>query len=292
MAEEVNLLTSLRTDKVSLVHRGANKRRFALKKSEETEMDEKDLALLADVMKSAEFDGEAEVMARIAKAGLDEKAMNAVKGALRLLNGFRENPEVGKLADMLAEKVGYPAPKAKQEMKPEDEPKQKQKPEDEYPEPMAKALEGLPAEQAKAIMKALRDGEDKAAQERIAKAAEEVAIAKREAAEAKATAEKTQAILKAEQDKTRTKELIAKAASDYQHVPGESEKLGVILKSLEDVDPKLRESVESVLKAADEAIKEGGLFVEKGKSGVGAEDSALDTLTKMAEAIQKNAATA
>lgn len=290
MAEEVNLLTSLRTDKVSLVHRGANKRRFALKKSEEN-MDEKDLALLADVMKSAEFDGEADVMAAIAKAGMDEKAMNAVKGALRLLNGFRENPEVAKLADMLAEKVGYPAPKAKQEMKPEDEPKkkQKQKPEDEYPEPMAKALEGLPEEKAKAIMKALRDGEDKAAQERIAKAAEEVAIAKREAAEAKATAEKTQAILKAEQDKARTKELIAKAASDYQHVPGKPEDLGAVLKSLEDVDPKLLESVENVLKAADAAIKEGGLFVEKGKSGVGAEDSALDTLTKMAEAIQKNA---
>jgi len=270
MAEKsINALTNLETLGVSLVRRGANKRKFAITKSEGPIMDEKAIELLTTVLKEASYDGEEKVLEQLKKAQLDEKAMNAVNGAIRILSAFSDNPEIKKLLAGLKAAVGgegYPMPKAAK--------KADDKKPTGYPMPMQKALEGMPDEQRAAfepVMKALWEASEAAATERIQKA-EERAV-------------KTEAILKSERDERLSKEFVAKAATEYSNVPGKSEELGAILKSLHDASPELCSKIEGVLKSAQAILKEGSILVEKGRAGEGnASDDPWSNIEKAAEA--------
>lgn len=255
--DAINVLTNLDTLGVSLVRRGANKRKFAITKSEEV-MDEKDIELLSTVLKEAGYDGEEKLAEAIAKQQLGEKEQNAIKGALRILNAFRDNAEIKKLADMLAAAVGYPPPNGgyPAPKMPDDAKKPS------YPTPMAKAIEGLPSEQRAAmepVLKAIYESVEASAVERIQKAEERAA--------------KTEEILKAERDERLRKEFVAKAVAEYDKVPGKPEELGLVLKSLHDVDPGLCKKVEAVLKSTQAVLKESALFVEKGRSGESVNDN-------------------
>lgn len=274
MAEKsINALTNLDTLGVSLVRRGANKRKFAITKSEEGVMDEKAIELLTTVLKEAGYEGEDKILEQLKKAQMDEKATGAVNGAIRILSAFSDNPEIKKLLDGLKAALGgesNPTPKAKED-KPMDE-KDKKNP--AYPAPMAKALELLPEDQRgmfAPVLKAMLDAAEGASAERIQKAEE------------RATA--TEAILKSERDARLVKEYVSKAATEFDKVPGKPEELGLVLKALNDANPELCKKVESILKSAQAALKESAIFVEKGRQGENVNgDDSWSSIEKAAEA--------
>lgn len=257
-------------------------------------MDPKDFELVQQVMKAAAGEGETALLAAVQKAfpELAGKELAAAVSAYRALAGFGDNPVLKKAAEALTATLKGENPFAEKPKGEDEEPEEDEEVEMKkgLPEAVVKSLEPLPKEQRVAAFKALRAGQETAEKERIAKADEQVAIAKREAAEAKAKAEKTEALFKAEQDKTRSKEFIAKAEKELQHLPGKADELGGILKSLEDVDPKLCARVETVFKAAAAALEQGGLFIEKGKAGESPGESAEDAIAKAAEKHQEQAA--
>jgi hypothetical protein len=281
VADPINVLTKLDTLGVSLVHRGANKKRFAIAKSEEVVMDEKAIEMLSAVLKEAGYDDESIVLEQLKKVQLNEKSTSAVNGAIRILSAFSDDPEVKKLLDVLKAAIGGPAQMpeapalvatAKSKKMEED----KMKP--NYPAPMAKALEGLAAEQRTAfepVLKAIWDASQAAAEERIVKAEERATKTEERAAA-------TEQVLKAERDERLTKEFVAKAATELANVPGKPEELGLMLKSLHDANPELCKKFEGVLKSAQTALKESALFIEKGRSGSGDVDD--DPFTKIEKA--------
>ncbi|NPV72074.1 MAG: hypothetical protein HPY55_15825 [Firmicutes bacterium] len=250
----MNKLTGLDVVEVSLVTRGANRKKFALFKSEEGE------AVNTEILKAVletPLEDEQKVDEVLKAAKLSEKAQNAVKGALRLLNAYRE--ELPKdVLKTLADLAGYeyPAPK---------EGKDKYA----YPAPTKKAdgswdFSGIP-EGVRPMVEALW----------------------KENEEIRKKAEDTEKLLKAERDERLRKEFIAKAAG-YKHLAVQPEEFGLVLKALAEKAPEELAKIEAVLKAADEAIGQGKLFAEAGRGGEGA-GSTWAKIEKMAsEIVQKD----
>jgi len=252
--DDINKLTDLKTARVSLVHRGANRRKFSIRKAE-VEMNEETLEQHVEIMKSTEAGAEKGLDASEIKKALSEKAMNALKGAMRLVNAFAEEAGMKNVlaameaATKMAPGEEYPKPKAaeKQNGKPEDE-------KDKYPGPakMAKALDGMTPEQQKRVEEAIQKSHD-AAQERIAKAEKD--------------AEEIKKAFEAERDLRLTREFIAKAASDYKAMPGKPEELGVLLKDTHATSGKLGERWEGVVKSASAMLEKSALLGEMGRTG-------------------------
>lgn len=276
----INLLTNVKTAKVSLVKRGANKRQFAIFKSEKTMPDDNTIPMeeMEEIFKAiveTEAEGEEKLEDIFKQEKLSPKAMNAVKGALRLLGAYKE--EVGgdlmkKLA--AAAGYGYAAPK-KQEPKKEPEKKQKKK-DEEHKYPMAKALDGLPdelREQLEPVFKAQQDLYD-----------EEIAKAEKHAEDADKRTEEVAKALKTERDQRQTQEWIAKSEDELSHFPGKSsEELGKMLKALHDVNPEMATAQFESMKAASDAIKESDLLKTAG-TGTAPGGSAYQKIQEMVKA--------
>lgn len=288
----INKLTDLDTQAVSLVHRGANQRRISVTK--ETAMDQKDFELVQQVAKAAAGEGETALLEAVKKAHPDlaGKELAAAVSAYRALAGFSDNPVVKRAADALVATLKGENPfagKPKDGDKPEEDEEVEMK--KGLPAEVVKSLEPLPKEQRVAAFKALRAGQESAERERIAKAEERIAKAEAEAKAARAEVAKQETVLKAERDARREKEFVAKAEKELSHVPGKPEELGAVLKSLDDVNPQLRERVEGILAKAEAALKESGLLVEKGKAGQsGPPAGAAEEIEKAIEAQEKSAA--
>lgn len=97
-----------------------------------------------------------------------------------------------------------------------------------------------------------------------------------------------QAIAKAEQEKTRTAEFVAKAAG-YKHLGTSATKLGLTLKGISDKAPEHLADVETLLRAADAQIAKGGLFQVNGHDAPSSE--ATDAAGRL-DAIAKSIVTA
>lgn len=244
---------------VSLVKAGANrKKRFPVWKQEQ-EMDNFD-----EVLKSileTELDEEAgliETIEKIDKAQMSEKGKNAIKAALRILSGFKD--EMPKSAmDALAAAAGYPGPKMGQK-------------EDEEGCTMAKVKkdgEGEPIEKGlpEAIQKRLDDSE----------------------AENRALKEQVDTITKALEDQKEKSDLagwVAKAEKELTHFPGKSyEELAKSLHALAKVDPKLADAQFEQMKAASDALKQSEVFKSAGGRGQDATGSAMAKIEEMADAL-------
>lgn len=97
--------------------KGANRRkRFAFWKAEDMagengELSIEDLELLQALIET-ECDEEVNLAEAFKKQQLDAKAVNAIKGALRLLSGVKDklSPEMRSALDKLANVAGYPSP--------------------------------------------------------------------------------------------------------------------------------------------------------------------------------------
>lgn len=237
-------------------------------------MNEETIERHVDIMKSTEAAIE-KAMPEETKKALSEKAMNALKGAMRLVNAFAE--EAG-MKNVLA------AMEAAVKMKPGDEyPKpvmaQTGKPNGDmcppYPKPtaMAKDFEGMTPEQQKRVEDAIQKSHDAAA-ERIAKAEEKAA----EVAKA----------LEDERNLRLEREFVAKAEKEYPSIPGKPSELGLVLKSLHAKAPEDAAKIEAMLTSVEALIAKSALLGEAGKSGSNDRpDSALGEMTQRAEATKQ-----
>lgn len=258
MSEKKNLneLTDLHANEVSLVDRGANKKkRFPIFK-EET-MDEQLQEILKAVLET-EVDEESQLADWIEKQKVSEKGQAAIKSALRILSAYKDELPKGAL-DQLAAAAGYPSPKGG------------------YPEPKSKGKEK-------------EEKETKVKKEIPSLTPETEAIFKAQEAEINALKERNDEIqkaLKAEQDKRELETWIAKVKEELAYYPGKSvQELGEQLKKMNDVDPELAKSQFELMRQASSALKESAILKERGTpGGAPASGSAWEEINKKAAAL-------
>ncbi|MBC7340897.1 MAG: hypothetical protein H5U02_00325 [Clostridia bacterium] len=216
-----------------------------------------------------ELEDEKKVDEVLKAAKLSDKAQNAVKGALRLLNAYKD--ELPKdIIKTLAGLAGYGYPEPAEKAKSEEDKKKKEK--YGYPAPTKKEdgswdFSGIPEEVRPAIEALWKEHES--------------AVKK---------AEELEKVLKEERDKQARKEFIQKAATEFANLPTKPEEFGLVLKGLAEKAPEEYAKLEGVLKAADEAIRKGALFAEIGRSGGLAGGSAMSKIEAVANSlVQKDA---
>jgi hypothetical protein len=258
MANETNRLTDLNVAEVSLVGRPANKRSFLVFKSAEggNKMPEINEQIL-EVLK-AELPKEME--AELVKANLSEKAVDAVKGALKILSAYK--------SEMPADILGTLAKLAQMENpRHYDDDKKKAKTTKglESYAPVKKAdgsfdLSGVPEEQ-QAIVEALW------------KQAERSELLEKQ--------------LKEEQDQRLIKQFVEKAQS-FVNLPIKAAEIGPVFKAIAEKSPKEFEQIDALLKAVDTALAESKIYKELGSNHQGA-SNAWDKVEQMAaQIVQKD----
>lgn len=260
MTKDLTELRDFKVKEVSVVDKGANKKkRFPIFKQEKPMNEEIMKAVL-----ETEVEGEANLQEFIDKSELDEGGIDAAKGALRILSSFKDKLPEGTISK-LAEIAGYDQPIIKEAKK--EEAPQKEEEEEEEETEMKKSLEGVSEE----VKKQFED------------------IQKEHQAQVdalKAKNEEIEKALKEEKDRRELETWVAKAKEELDGIPGKTaEELGTELKKLADVDTEIADSQFNVLKASAEAIKEGNLLKELGGRGMDVAGSAMDKINKLAEKL-------
>lgn len=256
-------LTSLEDpqwSELSLVKRGANKKkRFPITKGAE-------MITLEEVLKTVlegEIESETELEEIFKAAKVSEKGVAAAKGALRLLEAFKDELPAGIVAK-LAKIAG---------MKAEGEEEEK-KPGFMFPDKANKAefdawLEAMPEDLKKSFT--IEDEPEEENMDTKNLPDEVQAILKEredELSELKTKNEKIEKELAEAKDKRELAEWTAKAEKDCSHYPGKSvEEMGQMLKSLNDADPELAKAQFESMKQASEALKSSVLLKESGAGG-------------------------
>ena len=297
MAEKFRVVTDLDTVEVSLVGQGAQRKKFAFFKDGDQTMDETKLEFLKTLLET-EAENEGKLEATLLKQEVDEKARDAVRGALRLLSALKDKISADCMKE-LAAMAGYPAPTAT----PAATPAEKQAEEDEKKkEEEKKARDDLqypaPGETRKAGHKDETE-EEKMKRERMAAIAKEagvdadsvpVAMAPMIEALWKQNLE-TKEQLKKEIDLRETTKAITKARDEYGHLPASPDELGPILKSLQDTDPEQAKKIEAILKRSNVIIQKGSLLEQFGSDYGGGEGSVVSQIeTRAKEMVQKGLA--
>jgi hypothetical protein len=251
-------LLDLNAKEVSLVDAGANlKKRFPVFKKKESVMNEE---ILKAVLQT-EVDEEARLEGWFSKAKLSDKGKDALKGALRLLSGYKDELPADTM-DKLAELAGYPAPKEEKTKKGCGESDEEDLPPKEEKTKMKKALDDP---EFAAVFKAQQD----------------------ELAALKSVNENVTKALKVEKDKRELNEWTQKAREELSHFPGKSsEELGVMLKALSDQNLESAKAQFDLLKAASEAMKTSSILKEAGQFNGG--DSKPTSAWVGIEAIAKD----
>ena len=245
-------LVDLETLEVSLVKRGANKKRFALAKNEGSEMKDLTAAILAA---PGDIDPQ---LAEVLKEALSKEAEAVIADAFKMLSAVKDEMS-GELFAKISEALGF----GKAEEEPEEEPE-------------AAAEEPATEEPAEA---AAEDEPEEEAEKSIEKSAdpEVVALFKEH--------EELKALYKAELAEKRTKEFIAKAEEQFANIPGATcEAVGHLLRDLHDLDQGIAERVESVLKGTQALVENVGVLGESGTRAQapasGDADARLDTMAR------------
>jgi hypothetical protein len=241
-------LVNLTAFGVSLVKRGANKKRIALTKGLETSMEK-----ILEILKSYKAEGEAKLdeLCRVAK--MSPEATDALKSMLKLAMAYQEElpPELMKQMMALAGVEQEAPPPA--------------------PTPTDKSVD---------VLKSL-DGKVKVAVEAVLKAQRD------EVQKQQKKNEELESIIKAERNVRLTREFVSKAEKDFAKMPGTHADFGVLLKDLHDVcDEKLFARVEKALSDAHAVIKDSSVLKEHGRVGSGGSVGG-DTMTKI-EALAKD----
>lgn len=249
--ETTSALVNLTTLGVSLVKRGANKKRIALTKGLGTDMEK-----ILEIVKSYKAEGEAklEELCKIAK--MSPEATDALKGMLKLAMAYQDElpPELMKQMMALA---GV---------------------EQEAPPPAAPPA--APTAKAEELLKSL-DGKMKVAVEAVLKAqADEVKKQTKKN-------EELESIIKSERNVRLTREFIAKAEKDFAKMPGTPDVFGALLKDLHDAcDDKLFARVEKTFADVHAVVKSSALLKEHGRSGVVGQVHGGDAMAKIEELVK------
>jgi len=255
-------IPELHVGELSIVDRGANKKKpFPIFKQEKIMSTKENWDVILKAVLETELEGEEAIEELITKMEIGEKGAAASKAVLRVLSGFKDEmpPEflaaIGKMA-------GIPVEKAEVVKKEEVIKKEEEE------VVVEKSLEGVPEE--------------------IKKHFEEI----QKAADLKITAlsEKNEIIekqLKVETDTRLLAEWTEKARADLSHYPGKSiEEMGVILKSLAELDPKMAKTQFDLMKVASDALK--GSEILKSAGGIRThelEGSSYEKIEKLADGL-------
>ena len=205
-----------------------------------------------------ETEDEAKLTEWVEKQKLGEKEANALKGAMRILNGFKDNASIKKVSDAMAGLFGNPEKKPDPEKEPpakKEEPAKKEK-------PVKKDDDNAIPE---AVQKQLDDTNARA--EKVEKANEEL-----------------REVVKKETRARKRIEMIAKCEKSYAHVPGLSteEQAEMLL----DADEKGRKLIEKQWAATEEAIVKSDLLISRGSGGGGVPSGdGHDKLEKIAKGM-------
>ena len=272
-------LEELQVLEVSLVKTGANRKKFALWKGEETMLD------LTAAILSAPSDDQTDLQKIMVTKGLSKEARATVGDAYKLLSAVKEEMSMG-LYKELKNALGLKGMEDEKEDDSEEKAEDSQAPmgEDEAPAEAPPEAE----EKAEGDDEAPPEAEEKAEgdDEEDAQKAVPVTIQQQNQALAKSddpklialykTVADLQKVNKAHEDKARTKQFIEKADKAYPVVPGASPKeVGLLLRDLDAVDPKLCQRVEAIVKAANAFASNSGLLGEVGTSNAGASPYAV-----------------
>jgi len=260
MTKQLTELKNFEVNEVSIVDKGANKKkRFPIVK-QESNMNEEIIKAVLDT----EVEGEAKLAEFVEKAELDADAVPVLKGMLRLAESFKDKLTTESLST-IAGIAGYEEPvnKAKGEEK-KAMPLDEEEEDEEEEMKMKKSLEGMPEEVKKQF-------------DEITKAHDEEMAAMKEKHEAVAKA------LKEAQDLRELESWVTKAKEELSGIPGKSsEELGAMFKSLADKDKDMAEAQFAIMKDSAAAIKKSVMFNELGGRGEVNTGSAMDKLTKAA----------
>ncbi len=317
----ITALTDVETLEVSLVPQGANKKkRFPVLKSAETKMSD---ILHAVIDAPSSEDNRFDRVVKSSSLNNNPEAAEALKGALKILNAYSDSFTPETALGVMAEGLGIQKGKYEKAEEEEEEEKDEAEKEDkEFEE--GKESEGATIadeEEAEKEDKEFEEGKESegttiADEEEAEKAEEEeeeeeekedvekslkalpknvrkqmTALFKSQK-QAIAKAEKLEKALKVERDERLRKDYIAKAQKDFPYVPGKSpEEVGLMLKSLHSVAPKIAEDVENIFKSVSATIEKTGLLAELGSGMSNGGDSAsaygkLDGIAR--EAVSKS----
>jgi len=266
-------LRELETVEVSLVDKGANKRTFAIKKSEKKEMD------VIEAILAAPFEKGDAIMDRLKKAELSEQAVEGIKSAVQILSAFQEEVPANLLKDLMAlggfskqeEEEDEEKPEAAEEAAPdgetpeadEEEEAEKQEDEEEDEEEMQKRLAALPKNMRSMVEQLWKSNKS--------------AITKAEELEAK---------IKKAEDEKRLSECVAIAKAEFGALPVKADNLGSFIKSLDGMDNA--DFVLGLLRSSNEMIAANGLTTEIGKStSVTNDKTSIAKAERMADALME-----
>lgn len=266
----INALAEVDTAEVSLVTRGANRRRrFAMLKAEDS-MDINEKIMKAVLEVEAENEGDLEKLAKEGK--LSGKAVGAMKGILRIAQAFKDElpPEtmkvLGKLAALEPGDDEEDAKPDEEEEKPEGELDKEEKPEGEIDMNLLKADGTLNIE---AVPEALRPTVELMAKQATDDRTEITELRKSLDVEADARTDRE------------TRELVEKEAPD---APGaKKEEIVSLLKGT--TDKKARETLLSILRAASETAKESTLLKQLGNGAADISGGAWDQIVTIAKSL-------
>ena len=261
MANEATRLTELEVAEVSLVGKPANKRSFLIFKSQEGGNTMADVnEQILEVLK-ADLPKDAEITAELTKAKLNEKAIDAVKSALKILSAYKQDMP-NDVMDRLAKLAEMEPPRNPEHY---DDKSKAKKGMEAYPQPVKKAdgsfdLSGVPEDQRPII-------------EALWKQSERSELLEKQ--------------LQEEKDQRLVKQFVEKAQG-FVNLPIKADEIGPVFKAIAEKAPKEFEQVDSLLKAVDEALGQSKLFKEIGSSHQGA-SNAWDKVEQMAtQIVQKD----
>ena len=277
----VNALTDLETLEVSLVPAGANKKgHFPIKKAMETDMSDTLHAVLDAPSSSDEHFEQV-----IKSAELNDEGIEPVRGAMKILSAYSDVLDPALAASIVAKAFSEKQEDDEEEKKPEEAANEEApKPDEAVDEEAPKPDEAVDEEEAvEAMEEEEMDEEEK--KKALTKSLSGVPDAIRKELERvwKANAD-LELVLKQERDEKARKEFVAKAAEDYPNLPGiTSDELGLIMKTLHDLDADVAGKLSQVLKAANTAIASGDVFAEMGSNAEGGTGSAYGRLDGIAK---------
>ncbi|WP_372393954.1 hypothetical protein ABMY26_00230 (plasmid) [Azospirillum sp. HJ39] len=129
-------------------------------------------------------------------------------------------------------------------------------------------LKALPDGAAKLVTDAIAKGGAATQEDPIAKALAESPLLKAQFEAMQKTVDEATAIAKAEKEAREHTARVAKAGTDFPHLPTSPENMAGVLKAMEGLDEPVRKTLEEVLKAGNEAIGKKVLGGEIGTSMV------------------------
>lgn len=283
-----NGLTSLdeiHTGEISLVKRGANKKkRFPFYKSEDGMPNMQEL--LENVLKT-EADGEETFAEVLKELKVSEKGEGAALAALRILKSFKDELPAEAFLKLQEAAGVEKAKKQKGEMEDEEDEEEMPFPNFKKKSDVKKWYESMPEELRENFV--LKEA-DEPEEEPVNKEIEAVMKAHTEEMEAiKKENEEVRKSLEAERDARELEGWVAKAEKELSHYPGKSsQELGSMLHKLHKSDPDMAKEQFDTMKTTSETLQKSELFREAGGTSFSKsldDGSAWSKIEKMAEGL-------